>query len=230
MTDDADLSAVVQERQVLGNGMKLDDLYASPVDQSYDTTATLQLALFLMLLTFFLVLTANAKFDDVRVGSVIGGVQSAFGFLDNGRGEDGASSGNALLPVQEDGSAPATGAYANQIEAVFAPLKGRLRVNGSNFDMIVDVGDVFIAGSAASHAERQPVLREIGALLNQDAKRHLVVLVPQAMSQRLDVRRAASIARLLIDGGAPAAQLAVGVSRDSNELMTFRFYQLAGGV
>ncbi|MBO6543415.1 MAG: hypothetical protein JJ939_03730 [Alphaproteobacteria bacterium] len=228
MTDETGLSAVVQEGQVLGNGMNLDDLYATPVDQSYDTTATLQLALFLMLLTFFLVLTANARFDTVRVGSVIGGVQSAFGFLEGGAGDAGSSRHGSPLPVEREGAVPASGVYADAVEAVFAPMAGSLRVNGSNFDMVVDVSDVFIAGSAASRADRQAVLLAVGEVLAQARTRHLVILVPSAPGQRLDVRRAASIARLLIEGGAPPQQIAVGVSRGTDALMTFRFYQLAG--
>lgn len=211
-----------------GNSLALDELYSSPLDHSYDTNATLQLALFLMLLTFFLVLTANAQFDTARVGSVIGGVQSAFGFLDNGQGAEDGTRSDALMPVQRDGAAPASGVYASRIEAIFAPLSGRLQVNGASFDMIVDVDDLFIAGSAASRAEQGEILREIGALLAQEDKRHLVILVPEARAQRLDVRRAASVARLLIDGGAPATQIAVGVAREDRALMTFRFYQLAG--
>jgi hypothetical protein len=197
---------------------------------AFDVTTMLELSLFLMLLTFFLVLTANSSFDDRRVGSVIGGVQSAFGVQSGGRADDANDQNGAALLVMQSGARPATGAYAAKIEDAFATVGGaRSQVHGDSFNMVLSENDLFVEGSAAIKADQRALFSEIGPLLQiSDQQRHVVALVPSAPTQRLDVRRAASIARLLLQDGAPAGQIAVGVKNTDEEFVTFRFFTLPG--
>ncbi len=196
----------------------------------FDVTTMLELSLFLMMLTFFLALTANSSFDDRRVGSVIGGVQSAFGALTSGRLDEEAASNGAVLPVMQTGARPASGAFATEIENAFAAIGVQgPQVQGTSFNMVLRIDQLFVDGSAAIKAEQRALFSQIGPLLQlEDLQRHVAVLVPSDPERRLDVRRAASIARLLLDDGAPASQIAVGVQAGNEKLVTFRFFTLPG--
>lgn len=208
-----------------------------PVDDSasdeqggFDVTTMLQLSLFLMLLTFFLALSASTSFDDRRVGSVIGGIQSAFGMLRGGQSDVSDKGNGSALPVLHLGARPATGAYASDIEAAFASVGAESSADGAvSFDMVVEASRLFVGGTAAMRAERRPLFEEISLLLStSDGRRHLALLVPASPAQRLDVRRAASLARVLLADGAPPTQIAVGVQESADALVTFRFYNLPG--
>jgi len=197
---------------------------------TFDVTTMLELSLFLMLLTFFLVLTANTSFDDRRVGPVIGGVQSAFGALMGGELDSESGRNGAALPVMQTGARPATGAFASQIEAAFAAVGATgTQVDDLSLNMVLQADQLFVSGSAAIKADQRALFAQVGPLLQiEETTRHIAVLVPSDPDQRLDVRRAATLARLLLQDGAPATQIAVGVKQGGGEIVTFRFYTLPG--
>ncbi|PCJ71786.1 MAG: hypothetical protein COA62_04250 [Rhodobiaceae bacterium] len=198
--------------------------------EAFDVTTMLQLSLFLMLLTFFLALSANTTFDQSRVGPVIGGIQSAFGVLRSGQRDDVNEANGAALPLLQTGAQPASGAYAAEIETVFSSVGSQRPATGSvSFDMGVDPSLLFVDGAAAVRADQRSLFHEIAPLLAKNGdRRHLAVLVPATPAQRLDVRRAASLARLLLADGAPPEQIAVGVRETAESFVTFRFYVLPG--
>jgi len=198
--------------------------------EAFDVTTMLQLSLFLMLLTFFLVLSANTSFDERRVGPVIGGIQSAFGVLHGGQFDGAGVDNGSALPVLQMGAQPATGVFASDIEAAFSSL-GPVKTGGGpvSLDMMVDANLLFVEGAAAMRANQRVLFGKIGSLLaTQDSRHHLAVLVPASPVQRLDVRRAASLARILLADGVSAEKVAVGVQETSKALITFRFYVLPG--
>ncbi|MBN4051818.1 hypothetical protein JYT24_00910 [Parvibaculum lavamentivorans] len=201
-----------------------------PGQEAFDVTTMLQLSLFLMLLTFFLALSANTTFDQSRVGPVIGGIQSAFGVLRSGQADDAHEANGAALPLLQTGAQPASGAYAAEIEDVFSSVGRQRPAAGSvSFDMLVRPSLLFVDGAAAVRADQRALFRELGPLLLKNGdRRHLAVLVPASPAQRLDVRRAASLARLLLADGAPPEQIAVGVRDTTEPFITFRFYILPG--
>jgi len=216
-------------RAMAADDLSIDDPVADE-RESIDVTTMLQLSLFLMLLTFFLVLTTNTSFDERRVGPVIGGIQSAFGVLRGGVSDNAGEGEAAALPVLQVGAQPATGAYASDIEAAFASVgAARPEVGAVSFDMVVDASRLFVQGAAAVKADQRALFQEIAPLLFGDGdRRHLAILVPEMPALRLDVRRAASLARVLLADGAPASQIAVGVRETSDSFVTFRFYIVPG--
>ena len=197
---------------------------------TFDVTTMLELSLFLMLLTFFLVLTANTSFDDRRVGSVIGGVQSAFGALTGGELDSGGARNGAALPVLQTGALPASGAFASEVATVFAAIGASgSQVDDLSLNMVLQAEQLFVPGSAAIKADQRGLFAKVGLILQiEETARHIAVLVPSSPDQRLDVRRAATLARLLLQDGAPATQIAVGVKQGGGEIVTFRFYTLPG--
>jgi len=197
---------------------------------SADNTNTLQLSLFLMLLTFFFVLTSTSSFDDQRVGPVLGGIQDAFGALSAGRvDQDGRLSGGTL-PVLQVGSQPASGDFSNAVTAAFSQLGATEGMRGaSSLDLVLDVSTLFVEGAAAVRADKRNLFTVLGtALAGGSNDRHVAILVPAAPKNRLDVRRAASMARLLSVGGAPKGHLAVGVTDAPRDFVSFRFFTLPG--
>jgi hypothetical protein len=195
---------------------------------SADSTNTLQLSLFLMLLTFFFVLTSTSSFDDRRVGPVIGGIQDAFGVLNAGRvSQEGRLSGGTL-PVLQEGSQPASGDFSSTVTTAFSEAGGTEGIRGgASLDLVLDVSGLFVGGAAAIRADRRSLFTVLGAALAGGSKdRHVAILVPAASQNRLDVRRAASIARLLSVSGTPEGHLAVGVTDAPRDFVSFRFFTL----
>lgn len=213
-------SVVLMESQGLG---------ASVVSQA-DGTHTLQLSLFLMLLTFFFVLTSATSFDDRRVGTVIGGIQDTFGALNSAALDETGRHSGGTLPVLQPGSRAASGDFSDAIVAAFAEVEGEesLRRHGS-LELALDVSSLFVEGAAAVRADKQALFAALGAALADGRDdRHVAILVPAASQNRLDVRRAASVARLLSAAGAPQGHLAVGVSDAPIAHVSFRFFTLPG--
>ncbi len=193
-----------------------------------DGTHTLQLSLFLMLLTFFFVLTSGTSFDDQRVGTVIGGIQDAFGALSAGAVDQSGRLTGGTLPVLRTGSQPASGDFSDAVVAAFSEIgiEESLRRRGS-LELALDVSTLFVDGAAAVRADKQALFAALGAALADGAnERHVAILVPAASQNRLDVRRAASVARLLSAAGTPEGHLAVGVSDAPIAHVSFRFFTL----
>ena len=190
-----------------------------------DGTHTLQLSLFLMLLTFFSVLTSGSSFDERRVGPVIGGIQGA---LNAGAVDQTGRLGGGALPVLQDGSQPASGDFSSAVVAAFSEVGGQKSVrNDGSLDLALDVSALFVEGAAAIRADKRILFAALGAALAEGTnERHVVILVPAAPQNRLDVRRAASVARLLSVAGTPEGHLAVGVTDAPRDFVSFRFFTL----
>jgi len=201
---------------------------AAAASASADGTHTLQLSLFLMLLTFFFVLTSGSSFDDQRVGPVIGGIQDAFGALNAGAVDQAGRLSGGTLPVLQDGSRPASGDFSHAVTTAFSVVGGQESVrSGGSLDLALDVSSLFVEGAAAIRADKRVLFAALGAALAGGSKdRHVVILVPAAAQNRLDIRRAASVARLLSVAGTPEGHLAVGVTDAPRDFVSFRFFTL----
>eukprot|EP00435_Cladocopium_sp_Y103_P079011 s1_g2750.t1 len=183
-----------------------------------------------MLLTFFFVLTSATSFDDRRVGTVIGGIQDTFGALSAGAVDRTGRLSGGTLPVLQEGSQAASGDFSAAVVTAFAEVGGEesLRQQGA-LELALDVSTLFVDGAAAIRADKQALFAALGAALaDGSGDRHVAILVPAASQNRLDVRRAASVARLLSAAGAPQGHLAVGVSDAPVPLVSFRFFTLPG--
>lgn len=195
---------------------------------SADSTHTLQLSLFLMLLTFFFVLTSTSSFDDRRVGPVLGGIQDAFGALNTGRVNQEGRLNGGTLPVLQVGSQPASGDFSSAVLAAFSEVGAANDTSGgASLDLVLDVSTLFVDGAAAIRADRRNLFTVLGTTLAAGSNdRHVAILVPVASQNRLDVRRAASMARLLSVAGTPKGHLAVGVTDAPRDFVSFRFFTL----
>ncbi|MCE7999824.1 MAG: hypothetical protein HEP70_13270 [Rhodobiaceae bacterium] len=201
---------------------------AADASTNADGTHTLQLSLFLMLLTFFFVLTSGSSFDEQRVGPVIGGIQDAFGVLNAGKVDDDGRLSGSALPVLQHGSQPASGDFSNAVVTAFADVGEQESIRrGGSLDLALDVSSLFVDGAAAIRADKRLLFAALGAALSGGSKdRHVAILVPAASQNRLDVRRAASLARLLSVAGTPEGHMAVGVTDAPREFVSFRFFTL----
>ena len=195
-----------------------------------DGTHTLQLSLFLMLLTFFFVLTSTSSFDDHRVGTVIGGIHDAFGALTARGASRGDEKATGALPILQRGTVPATGDFSSSIRAVFADVEANeASTSPASLDLVLPVSTLFVDGVAAVRADKRSLFAALGSALSEDsAERHVAVLVPADPQNSLGIRRAASVARLLAHAGTPKGHLAVGVTDAQQTLVTFRFFVLPG--
>ncbi len=222
--------AASDQHHGVGNGPMDGDgqLLAATAPANDAGTHTLQLSLFLMLLTFFFVLTSGSSFDEQRVGPVIGGIQDAFGALTSGAVDQVGPRSGGALPVLQNGLQPASGDFSDAVNAAFHSVGGQESVQrGGTLDLALDVSALFVDGAAAIRADKRMLFSALGAALAGEANnRHVAILVPAASQNRLDVRRAASVARLLAAAGTPEGHLAVGVTDIPRDFVSFRFFTL----
>jgi chemotaxis protein MotB len=133
-------------------------------DRPPDNTMMLYTCLVLILLTFFIMITTKANFDETKYGKVIQSVTDTFGFLAGGVSPSGTeeglpldgptlSRGMPVLPVQDR--------EMNQIRRILTPgiMDGDARIIRSKAQRIVSLssGMVFFPDSA----ELTPEAREI---------------------------------------------------------------------
>ena len=200
-----------------------------------DNTHT-YLALFLILLTFFIGLTANAQFDVGRVGAVVHSVQSSFGT--QGRASEKPRSGQrigGLVWFSDDHAGAADPDTVAAFRRVLEPLMADGAVLVENSDgrvfVRVPVEALFIGGSGAVRRDRADLFEELGGLLADDgqtADRRLAVEVAAADGD-LGIARAAAIGRWVQQPGVPAFAVSVGIDPTDDGDVRFEIYHAAGG-
>jgi chemotaxis protein MotB len=134
-------------------------------DKLPDNTMMLYTSLVLIILTFFIMITTKANFDETKYGKVVRSVTGAFGFLEGGVSPTGAedglplegaslSEGMPVLPVQD--------LEMNQIRSILSPsvLDGEARIIRSKAQRIISLssGMVFLPDSAEPTPEAKEIL------------------------------------------------------------------------
>lgn len=199
---------------------------AGPLNATY----VQQLSLFLMLLSFFLALTINSEFELARVAPVLGGVQQAFGYAGTAASGPASDEQPHMLPIPHGGLQPLGDGLTAELAGLTANgARSSVGEPGSlSRTLTLSPGALFVEGSAAARAQSRQLVEQVGQILSRYPAARVVVLVPDVASQRLGGRRAASLTRLLIGGGARQEQLIVGLADDDAGDVSLRFFSVVG--
>lgn len=227
---DADLVVPAAPRRLsLGSGQA--EVFRGLQSVLSDNTHT-YLALFLILLTFFIGLTANAQFDVGRVGAVVHSVQSSFGT--QGRASEKPRSGQqigGLVWFSDDHANAAdpdtVAAFRHVLEPLMADGGALVENSDGRVFARVPAEALFIGGSGAVRRDRAGLFAELGGLLagdGQTAGRRLAVEVTAADGD-LGLARAAAIGRWVQQPGVPAVAISVGVDPTADGDVRFEIYR-----
>lgn len=203
----------------------------SPAPKNADPTISIFLGLYLLLLGFFIILNSMSSYADTRTKAVIGSVNSAFN-TEDGIGAEAASLAALLSDTlgprqfQRDISRMFSTGIANAEVTVLKP--------GRALDIVVPTDEIFDRSSSRILDDRRDILSRVAKALRRHPYHldyHVEVLlgagdgaVRRAVTQAsLPIDRAGSLARLLIDAGAPERSVAVGVRAFSPAVMHLRF-------
>lgn len=189
-----------------------------------------QLSLFLLLFTFFVVLTAKADFDVGRTGAVLGSVHLAFG------GEVGAM-------VRPDGSSYQDPAFApedllpldplfeKELKVVFAEAKnlGSAAQNSQRPEIELSAEMIYLAGSAALLPKSDVFVNEIAKVLaDRHALQRQISILVKASTPTLALARVRSLSRALVQAGAPVDGVVSEVSPESGDVISLRLFRVKG--
>lgn len=201
----------------------------------------LMLSLFLLLLAFFIALTANANFDDTKTVSVLASLEEVFP-VKHLRGQ-GAPSMNDAASRGTD-----AGAALSRIEGLFKsdvfPFSVMARQNEGTLVVAVSSKTMFDIINPANSAvltpvQRQSFLAALARLLNP-AKNHSGIVMaieiytdqsPARLAaenpDRLNavVNRAEDIVIGLVDGGLPPERMVTGIREGQEESIRLVFYE-----
>lgn len=171
------------------------------------------LALFLILLSFFIMLVALSQ-------------QKAMSFGPGGTRPDGFTPGPQIV---SDGSE----ALAADLRQRLVPHTGDLLVtglgNGPNLSVHLPTARLFERNSAAISAAGAAVIEAVASSLAGEIdgrafELEAVFATPADASRPLIAERAGSLARELVRRGAPARRIAVGVETAAPDRVRFSFY------
>ena len=199
-----------------------------------DTIPTF-LALFLILLTFFIGLTADASFNVSRVGAVVESVQASFA----ARGAAGSpvrASGElgGLVEFGDREARPADPMFVDAFRAVFAPLvqEGAVIKASADGRVFVELPQavVFIPGTGAVRRERKALFGELSSLLTgkdvPDDRRMAVTVLDG--EEVLAVTRAATMGRWLASDPQVARKVSAGTMPADELGVRFEIYRAGG--
>jgi chemotaxis protein MotB len=141
------------------------DRKKSQSDAPVDNTMMLYTSLVLILLTFFIMITTKANFDETKYGKVLESVTQTFGLLEGGNSASGAESGIPIDgPSLRDGQPiiPVQNREMNQIRAVLNPgiMDDQVRIVHNRGQRIISLssGLVFPPDSAEITPEARELL------------------------------------------------------------------------
>ncbi|MFQ5784688.1 MAG: hypothetical protein ACE5H8_07670 [Alphaproteobacteria bacterium] len=202
-----------------------------------DTTTAIFLALYLIVLAFFILLNAISEREAGRAKAALGSLGATF-------------AEPALVPTGPLDYAAGAGAYsaltesANTIRHLFQSAFPMVEVSPyqpfRQMQVMVPVNAVFVPDGALIHAEVAGFLDQLAAVLARATPGQvfeLEVLVPLAAAETMAstparanaVHRAAAVARALTDRGVASAQLVAGIAQNDTGQMRFVFQtRLAG--
>lgn len=189
-----------------------------------------QLSLFLLLFTFFVVLTAKADFDVGRTGAVLGSVQLAFG------GEVGSVVSQEGAAYQDPAFAPEDilpldPLFEKELEVIFAEAKnlGGTAQNSRRPEIELSSQMLYLSGSAALLPQSDGFVNEIAKVLaeRQTVQRQISILV-KASSPTLALSRVRSLSRALVQAGAPVDGVVSEVSPENGDVISLRLFRIKG--
>lgn len=189
-----------------------------------------QLSLFLLLFTFFVILTANADFDVGRTGAVLGGVHLAFGGKvgaivrkDGSSYEDPAFAPEDLLPLDP--------LFEKELQVVFAEAKnlGGSAQNSQRPEIELSAEMIYLAGSAALLPKSEVFVNEIAKVLaDRHAMQRQISILVRASTPALALARVRSLSRALVQAGAPVDGVVSEVSPESGDVISLRLFRVKG--
>lgn len=202
------------------------------------TSLSLFLALYLMLLAFFITLLSLSTFEEDRSARAVDSVNAAFSRFETTT--LGRFTGDAGTAVQE------ARALFDDIEAVFETEIAAAKVTrpgrGRLLQVEMPVDALFAPDSARIREPHLRLIDRIVAGLNSAPRGYRYVmefvtgsdyptggLLP--LEETLAVARAGTLARTLVDRGAPAASVAAGIAAEEAGIarMTFSLVEDAAG-
>lgn len=207
----------------LGSGMGREAGFAQSIHMQ-------QLSLFLLLFTFFVVLTTKANFDVGRTGAVLGSVHLAFG------GEVGAL-------VQQDGASyqdlafapedllPLDPLFEKELKIVFVAAKnlGGSAHNTQRPEIELSSEMLYLAGSAALLPKSEPFVNEVAKVLaDRHALQRQISILVRASNPSLALARVRSLSRALVQAGAPVDGVVSEVSPDRGDIISLRLFRVKG--
>ena len=189
-----------------------------------------QLSLFLLLFTFFVVLTAKADFDIGRTGAVLGSVHLAFGGEIGGfvGPEDTAYLDPAFAPEE---ILPLDPLFEKELKVIFAEAIG---LGGTTQDsqrpeMELSSEMIYLAGSSALLPKSELFVGEIAKVLSdRHAMQRQISISVRASNPSLALARVRSLSRALIQAGAPVDGVVSEVLPEGGDLISLRLFRVRG--
>ena len=189
-----------------------------------------QLSLFLLLFTFFVVLTAKADFDVGRTGAVLGSVHLAFGGEAGLIVQQGSSSYQDPAFAPED-LLPLDPQFEKELEIVFAEAKnlGGSAQSSQRPEIELSSQMLYLAGSAALLPKSEAFVDEIAKVLaDRHALQRQVSILVSASNSSLALARVRSLSRALVQAGAPVDGVVSEVSPESGDVISLRLFRVKG--
>ncbi|MBV1933536.1 MAG: hypothetical protein KUG59_02520 [Parvibaculaceae bacterium] len=189
-----------------------------------------QLSLFLLLFTFFVVLTTKADFDVSRTGAVLGGVHLAFGGKVGVIVRDDASSYEDPAFAPED-LLPLDPLFEKELEVFFAEAKklGGSAQNSERPEIELSAEMIYLGGSAALLPKCDGFVGEVARVLaDRHALQRQISILVRASTPALALARARSLSRALVQAGAPVDGVVSEVSPESGDVISLRLFRVKG--
>lgn len=189
-----------------------------------------QLSLFLLLFTFFVVLTAKADFDVGRTGAVLGSIQLAFGGeVGSVVSHDGAAYHDPAFAPED--ILPLDPLFEKELKVVFAEAKnlGGIAQNSRRPEIELSSQMIYLVGSAALLPKSDGFVNEIAKVLAErhTVQRQISILV-KASNPTLALARVRSLSRALVQAGAPVDGVVSEVSPENGDVISLRLFRVKG--
>lgn len=189
-----------------------------------------QLSLFLLLFTFFVVLTAQTDFDVGRTGAVLGSVHLAFG------GAASAVAGQEDASYQDPAFAPEDllpldPLFKKELKIVFAEAinLGGTAQDSQRPEMELSSEMIYLPGSAALLPKSETFVREIAKVLSdRHAIQRQISISVRASKPSLALARVRSLSRALIQAGAPVDGVVSEVLPGGGDVISLRLFRVRG--
>ena len=205
--------------------------YEQKLTLSKDKAPYLLICLFLLLLAFFILLNATAKLEESKVRGVLISLAETFQAKDFSGGTDGAT-----LPVFGDFLSPE--AFLSKITQLWFSFvkKENLMTTHlpNNLAFTLSANEIFIGGEAQIRSDRHDLLRRTASALSVETPRfagYIQVIFSSGdepstrmhHGAELAIERAEVLAQKIIDYGAPASKVSVGLYTGKKNSVLVKF-------
>ena len=196
-----------------------------------DAGPYLLLCLFLLLLAFFIYLNATAKIQESKAREVLNSLAETFQ-----AGSVQRDINNALLPEFDNHLLPR--AFLRKIRSLWASLIGNKKLitslSSSDIQLIIPANELFLGGEAQLRGDRSDLLKCTARALRVwdagfESNVQFIItsenMVNGKISQYSDIaiRRAEVLAKKVVEFGAPARTVSVGLRYGMKNLIFVKF-------